>query len=71
MAILRNGWKLASMNRENNEDHPRDVRERNTNSRIQEDYITQVSEEIVGRVTKIFFKTSIGLKVTFWVPCNW
>ena len=53
MAILRNKTKLAPMNEENNEDHPRNIQVRNTNSpRIQEDYIAQVSEEIEGRVTK-------------------
>ena len=45
------------MNRENLEDHPRNFRARNTNFlRIQEDFITQVSEEIEGRVTKKLFQ---------------
>ena len=41
------------MYRENNQDHPRNIQARNKNSyRIQEDYITQVSEKIDGRVKK-------------------
>ena len=43
------------MNKENNQYHPMNIQARNTNaSRIQEDYITQVSEEIEGRRTKKF-----------------
>ena len=53
MASLRNQKKLAAMNRENHEDHPRNIQARNTIFPwIQENYITQVSEEIEGRVTK-------------------
>ena len=52
MAILRNKRKLAAMNRKNHEDLPRNNRARNTNSpKIQEEYITQVSEKIEGRMT--------------------
>ena len=41
------------MKRENFEDHPRNIQARNTNSlRIQEEYITQVSEKIGSRLTK-------------------
>ena len=53
MATLRNKRKLAVMNKENQEDYTRNIQTRNTNSpRSQEEYITQVSEEIEGRVTK-------------------
>ena len=56
MATLRNEEKFAAMNRKNNEYCPVKIQARNTNSpRIQEDYIIQVSEEIVGRVTKKLF----------------
>ena len=45
--------KLAALNRENCEEHPRSNLAQNSSApRSQEDYITQVSEEIEGRVTK-------------------
>ena len=53
MATLRNKSKLAALNKENCEEHPRSNMVQNSNvPRLQEDYITQVSEEIEGRVTK-------------------
>ena len=49
----RNKRKLAALNKENCEEHPRSNLALNLNApRSQEDYITQVSEEIEGRVTK-------------------
>ena len=49
----RNKRKLAALNKENCEEHPRSNLEQNSSApRSQEDYITQVSEEIEGRVTK-------------------
>ena len=49
----RNKKKLAALNKENCEEHPRCNLAQNSNvPRSQEDYITQVSEEIEGRVTK-------------------
>ena len=49
----RNKRKLAALNKENCEEHPRSKLAQNSNPpRSQEDYITQVSEEIEGRVTK-------------------
>ena len=49
----RNKRKLAALNKENCEEHPRSNLVQNSNApRSQEDYITQVSEEIEGRVTK-------------------
>ena len=45
--------KLAALNKENCEEYPRSNLAQNSNvPRSQEDYITQVSEEIEGRVTK-------------------
>ena len=42
------------MTRDNNEDFPRNIQARNTNSpRIQVEHITHVSEEVEGRVTKV------------------
>ena len=49
----RNKRKLAALNKENCEEHRRSILASNSNvPRSQEDYITQVSEEIEGRVTK-------------------
>ena len=49
----RNKRKLAGLNKENCEEHPRsNLAQNSTAPRSQEDYITQVSEEIEGRVTK-------------------
>ena len=48
-----NKRKLAVWNKENCEEHPRSNLAQNSNVlRSQEDYLTQVSEEIEGRVTK-------------------
>ena len=48
-----NKRKLAALNKENCEEHPRSNLAQNSNvPRSQEDYITQVSEENEGRVTK-------------------
>ena len=53
MATLRNERKLAAVTRETKEEHPRNGQSRNTSvPRINEEYITQVSEEIEGRVSK-------------------
>ena len=53
MATLRNKRQLATLYKENCEEHPTNNLARNLNvSRSQVDYITQVSEEIEGRVTK-------------------
>ena len=49
----RSKRKLAALNKENCEEHPRSNSGQNSNApRSQEDYITQVSEEIEGRVSK-------------------
>ena len=49
----RNKKKLAALNKENCGEHPRSNLAQNSSApRSQEDYITQVSEEIEGRVTK-------------------
>ena len=49
----RSKKKLAALNKENCEEHPRsNLAQNSTAPRSQEDYITQVSEEIEGRVTK-------------------
>ena len=53
MATLRNKRKLAAVTREIQEENPRNGQSRNTSvPRINEEYITQLSEEIEGRVTK-------------------
>ena len=53
MAALRNKRKLAAVTKETQGEHPRNGQSRNTSvPRINDEYITQVSEEIEGRVTK-------------------
>ena len=53
MATLRNKRKLAAVTRETQEENPRNGQSRNTSvPRINEEYITQFSEEIEGRVSK-------------------
>ena len=53
MAILTNNKKLIALNKEKCEEHPRRNLAQNLNvPRSQEDYITQIFEEIEGRVTK-------------------
>ena len=53
MATLRNKRKLAAVTRETQEENPRNGQSRNTSvPRINEEYNTQVSEEIEGRVSK-------------------
>ena len=53
MATFRNKRKLAAVTRETQEEDPRNGQSRNTSvPRINEDNITQVFEEIEGRVTK-------------------
>ena len=53
----RNKRILAALNKENCEEHPRSNLAQNSSApRSQEDYITQVSEEIEGRFTKSLSK---------------
>ena len=53
MATLRNKRKLAAVTKETQEENPRNGQSRNTPvPRINEEYITQVFEEIEGRITK-------------------
>ena len=57
----RNKRKLAALNKENCEEHPRSYLAQNSNvPRSQKDYITQVSEEIEGTVTKKLSKEFSG-----------
>ena len=56
----RNKKKLAALNKENFENHPRSNLAKNSRApRSQEDYITQVSEEIEGSFTKRLSKEFI------------
>ena len=53
MTTLRKKRKLAALNKVNKEEHRRRIQARYTNvPRSQEEYITHVSEEIEGGVTK-------------------
>ena len=66
MAILRNKRELAVLNKENCEEHPRsNLAKISIVPRSQEDYMTQVSEEIEGRVTRSCLKSSVGRKTAY------
>ena len=53
MAKLRTKRKLAAVTRETQEENPRNCQSRNTSvPRINEEYITLISEQIEGRVTE-------------------
>ena len=53
MVTLRNERKFVAINKHSLEDSSRNNQAPNTNSpRSQKDYITQVSDEIVGKVTE-------------------
>ena len=53
MATLRNKRKLAAVKRDIDEEHPRNGQSGNMSvPRINKEFITKVSEEIEGRVTK-------------------
>ena len=53
MATLTNKRKLAAVTREIRDENPRNGQSRNTSvPRMNKEYITQVSEDIEGRVTK-------------------
>ena len=57
MPTLRNKRKLAAVTRETQEKHPRNDQSRNMSVPIiNEEHITQVSEEIEGRITEILFQ---------------
>ena len=73
MATLRNKRKMADVTVETQEEHPRNGQSRNTSvPRVNEEYITRVSEEIESRVIK---KTVPGVQQdgvplpAFWVLC--
>ena len=66
MATLKNKRKLAVVNKESCEDNPRSNMAQNSNvPRSQEDYITQVSEEIEGKVTKRLSQEFSGRKTAY------
>ena len=67
MATLRNKRKLAAVTRETQEEYPRNGRSRNTSVHwINEEYITQVSEQIEGRVTKKMSQEFSRKSPAFW-----
>ena len=64
----RNKRKLAALYKENCEEHPRSNLAQNSNVlRSQEDYITQVPEEIEGRVTERCRRNSAERKIAYHV----
>ena len=57
MATLTKKQKLAAVNKENHEEHPRSNLAGDANVlRTQEDLFTRVSDEVEGRVTKMLFQ---------------
>ena len=53
MATLRKKREVAALNKENCQEHPRSNLAQNSNvPRSQEDYITQISEEIEFKMTR-------------------
>ena len=63
-----NKWKLAAVSRETQEEHPRNGQSRDTSiPRINEEYITQVSEEIEGRFTKKLSREISRTESRIWV----
>ena len=70
MATWRNKRNLAAVGRETQEEHPRSGQLRNTSvPRINEEYITQISEEIEGRITRKCPRNSAGQSPAFWLLC--
>ena len=57
MAIKKIKKKLAAVNRDIQEEHPRSILSRATNVlKIKEEYVIQDSKEIEGRVTKMIYQ---------------
>ena len=66
MATLRNKKKLAALNEEKCQEHPRSNLAQNSNvPRSQEDYIIEVSEEIEEESQRICLKSSVGQKTAY------
>ena len=66
MATLKNKWKLATLSKEDCEEHPKsNLAQHSMVLRSQEDYITQVSEEIEGRVIKKLLQEYIRTKTAY------
>ena len=67
---MRKKRKLAAVTREAHEEHPRNGQSQDMSvPRINEEYITQNSEEIEGRITENCPRSSAGQPPAFWVPC--
>ena len=69
MATLRNKRTLAAVTRETQDENPMNGQSRNTSvPRINQEYITQLSEEIVpeGEWSPWFDEISQHLGLTYW-----
>ena len=66
MATMRNKRKLAAVLRETPENTRNSQSQNTLDLEMAQKYISQVSEEIEGRVTK---KNSAGRSHVFWVLC--
>ena len=63
----RNKRKLTAFNKENCEEHARSILAQNLIvPKSKEDYITQVSEEIEGKITKSCRKNLAEQKTAYW-----
>ena len=66
MANLKNKKKLAALNKENCEEHPRSSMAQNSIvARLHEDHITQVSEELRKESQRSFHMSSVGRKAAY------
>ena len=71
MDSLRSKRKFAGKNRKIHEESWSSNQSRDsTFATIQEDYITQVSEEIEGGWQRDCLRTSVGQKLAFWALCR-
>ena len=71
METQRKKKKMAAINKGNYEEHPRSTLAQNSIvPRSQEDFITQVSEEIEGRATKKLSQEFIGTEKRILGPLS-
>ena len=67
-ATLRIETKLAGIARDGQKGLCRNSQSKNpTVPRVNEEYITQVTEDREGRLTRIDLRSSVGLRPCFWV----
>ena len=67
MATLRNKRKLEAVSRETPETSRNSQSQKTLDPEMAQEYISQVSEQIEGRLLKNFRKISAGRTHVFWV----